>query len=272
MGSSEDSGLTPSMEQVILGVVLAFAIALTSYVARFLTFSGAVAACFLAAVIFGVGGWKWTIPIFIFFFLSSLLSKVGQARKARFASVLEKSSTRNHGQVLANGGVAGFLALWQVAFPLADFYPMYLGAVAAVTSDTWATEIGLLTRGKTFSIVSFRTVDQGMSGGISWLGLSAGLLGAGVIAGSAIFWAKGMKALAFVAAAGFVASLIDSFLGGTIQGEYECTVCGRSTERAEHCGMPAKLVKGYPAFNNDSVNWLCAFAGAILIWLFQLMS
>ena len=260
------------MEQVILGVILAFAIALTSSVARLLTFSGAVAAFFLAAVIFGVGGWKWTVPIFIFFFLSSLLSKVGQARKARFASVFEKSGTRDHGQVLANGGVAGFLALWQVVFPVADFYTLYLGAVAAVTSDTWATEIGLLTRGKTISIVSFRTVDQGMSGGVSWLGLSAGLFGACVIAGSAFFWVKDIRVLAFVVAAGFIASFIDSVLGATIQAEYECSVCGRSTERAEHCGMPARLVKGYASFNNDSVNWLCAFAGAMVMWLFQLMS
>ena len=257
------------MEQVILGLVLGFAIALTSYISRLLTFSGAVAAFFLAAGIFGVGGWKWTVPIFTFFCLSSLLSKVGQARKARFASVFEKSGTRDHGQVLANGGVAGFLALWQLAFPAADFYPVYLGAVAAATADTWATEIGLLTRGKTFSIASFRTVDQGISGGVSWLGLSAGLLGAGVIAGSAFFWVKDMRILGFVAAAGFVASLIDSILGATIQAEYECTVCGRSTERKEHCGMPAKLVKGYPAFDNDTVNWLCAFAGAMAVWSFQ---
>lgn len=258
------------MEQVILGVVLASAIALTSYVARLLTFSGAAATFCLAAVIFGVGGWKWTVPIFAFFFLSSLLSKVGTARKARFASVLEKSGTRDHGQVLANGGVAGFLALWQVAFPVADFYPMYLGAVAAVTADTWATEIGLLTRGKTISIANFRTVDQGMSGGVSGLGLSAGFLGACVIAGSALFWVKDMRVLAFVAAAGFVASLIDSVLGVTIQSEYECTVCGRSTERVEHCGMPAKLLKGYAAFNNDAVNWLCAFAGAIVVGMLQM--
>lgn len=258
------------MEQAILGVVFGSAIALTSYVARLLTFRGAIATFFLASVMFGVGGWKWTVPIFTFFFLSSLLSKVGAARKARFASVFEKSGTRDHGQVLANGGVAGFLALWQLAFPVADFYPMYLGAVAAATADTWATEIGLLTRGKTISIASFRTVDQGMSGGISWLGLSAGLLGACVIAGSAAFWVKDMRVLAFVAAAGFVASLIDSILGATIQAEYECTVCGRSTERVEHCGMPAKLLKGYPSFNNDSVNWLCAFAGAMVVRLFQI--
>ncbi len=257
------------MEQVILGIVLGFAIALTSYVARLLTLSGALATFFLAAVIFGVGGWKWTVPIFTFFCLSSLLSKVGQARKARFASVFEKSGTRDHGQVLANGGVAGFLALWQLAFPVADFYPLYLGAVAAVTSDTWATEIGLLTRGKTISIASFRTVDQGMSGGISLLGLAAGLLGVCVIAGSAFFWVKDIRILAFVVAAGFIASLVDSVLGATIQAEYECSVCGRSTERAEHCGMPAKFRKGYPAFNNDSVNWLCAFAGVMVMWLFQ---
>lgn len=257
------------MEQVLPGVALGLALAITSYASKLLTLSGAVAAFVLAAVIFGVGGWKWTVPIFTFFTLSSLLSRVGGGRKARFASVFEKTSRRDHGQVLANGGVAGFLALWQLAFPVADFYPMYLGAVAAVTADTWGTEVGLLTKGKTISIASFKTVDQGMSGGISVVGISAGMLGACVIAASAFFWLKDVRVLIFVAAAGFAASLIDSVLGATIQAEYECTVCGRSTERKEHCGMPAKLVKGYPSFDNDAVNWLCAFAGAILIWLFQ---
>jgi len=253
--------------QILAGIVLGVVVAAASYVVRFLTLSGAITAAGLATIVYGAGEWKWTVPILIFFLLSSLLSRIGRTKKKRFDSIFEKSSTRDYGQVLANGGVGGIVAFFQLVFPSIDFYPMFVGSIAAVTADTWGTELGLLGKGKTLSVVTLMQVDRGTSGGVSLLGLLGGALGAFVIALTSNGWAPGIGWLIRIAAAGTAASLVDSFLGATLQAEYECVVCGRTTERVVHCGMPSKLIRGRPFVNNDAVNWACAFAGAIIATL-----
>ena len=257
------------MPQVFIGIVLGACIAIGSYFARFLNLKGSFATFLLASVIFGAGGWQWTLPILVFFVSSSLLSKTGKLRKRQFDSVFEKSDVRDHGQVLANGGIGGLLAVAQMTFPTADFYQAYVGSVAAVTADTWGTEIGLLSKGKTYSIVSFAAVRRGSNGGISLLGMAGAVLGAAAIVFSTASWIQGFGdlpvALTYgvkVVAAGVLGSLVDSFLGATIQAEYKCVVCGTKTERSVHCESPAKLVRGWKWINNDVVNWSCALTGA----------
>jgi uncharacterized protein (TIGR00297 family) len=168
--------------QFLTAALFGFIISAASYVLRFLTLSGSIATFVLAVIIYGVGGWQWSIPIITFFLFSSLLSKIGHSRKARFDQVFEKSGTRDWAQVLANGGVAAVLAILSGLFPVYDFYPLYLGALAAVTADTWGTEIGVLASGTTISVVTLRPVASGTSGGISEYGTLAGAIGAIVLA------------------------------------------------------------------------------------------
>ncbi|MBI3004156.1 MAG: DUF92 domain-containing protein [Ignavibacteriales bacterium] len=258
------------MTQIIVGVVLGACIATASFYARFLSVKGSVATFFLASVIFGVGGWQWTIPVLVFFVTSSVLSKVGKKRKREFDSVFEKSDVRDHGQVLANGGIGGMLAVAQASMPSTDFYPAYLGSIAAVTADTWGTEIGLLTKGKTISIVSVHPVPRGTSGGVSVTGFAGGVIGAVAIVVSAVPWIWDVRLATWIISAGIVASLIDSTLGATMQAEYTCAVCGSKTEREVHCSSPAKLVRGRKWITNDLVNWVCAMSGGMIMIILTL--
>ncbi len=257
------------MERFALSVFLSLCVGAGSYYVRFLNFKGSVAAAALALVIFGTGGWRWTTPILTFFVLSSLLSKLGNVKKKKFESMFEKPDIRDHGQVLANGGVGGFLALAQLSMPSMDFYPAYLGSVAAVTADTWGTELGLLANGKTISLVSFRAVPKGVNGGVSMAGFIAGIFGACVVAVSSLPWYWGTREAAVIVVAGAAASLVDSFLGATVQAEYECAVCRARTERKTHCNSPAMLVRGKEWITNDVVNWACALSGASFGWISQ---
>ena len=250
--------------QLIVGVVLGIIIAVAAYFLKFLKASGAVATFLLASLVYGVGGWKWTIPILAFFVLSSMLTKIGKSQKKESELLYEKPGARDVGQVAANGGVAGIVVLLQYVFQNFDFYPIYLGAVAAVTADTWGTEIGTYVRGKTVSIITMRTVNAGVSGGISIAGLIGGMLGAAVITVSAVGWITSARVIVVAIVAGIVGSLADSILGGTIQVHYRCDVCGKSTERSEHCGAPTVLSGGIRWINNDFVNWTCAMVGAFV--------
>lgn len=252
--------------QFLVAALFGFTIAAGSYVARFLTLSGSLATFFLAVIIYGIGGWQWTAPILVFFVLSSLLSKFGRSRKVPFEQVFEKSSTRDWGQVLANGGVPASVTVFSVLFPLYDFYPLYLGALAAATADTWGTEIGVLARGKTVSILRLTSVEPGTSGGISEYGTIGGAIGAAVVALSGYPWYTELRTTLSVVAAGVAGSLIDSLLGATVQAQYKCGVCGKITEREMHCGQTTELHRGVRWIGNDVVNGICALGGALVAW------
>jgi uncharacterized protein (TIGR00297 family) len=257
--------------QFIAGMAIAAAIAAASYRLRFLSSSGSVGTFLLATVVFGVGGWQWTVPILTFFILSSMLSKLGRKKKVRFQLMFEKTDTRDAGQVAANGGVAGILMLcWYFTHDNNLWYFMYLASLTAVTADTWGTEIGLLAKGSPRSIISFKILEPGTSGAVSLTGFVGGLFGASLLVLSGSFWIAGtgnFLTFTIIICSGIIGSLVDSVLGATVQSQYCCTVCGKITERRVHCASPTSLISGVRWINNDEVNWACAIAGGMSFFL-----
>jgi uncharacterized protein (TIGR00297 family) len=252
--------------QFPLGAFFAFVVAAGSYALRFLTLSGAIATILLGVIVFGIGGWQWAVPIVTFFLLSSVLSKYGRSRKELFDTLFDKSYTRDWAQVASNGGFAGIVVLLAAFFPIYDFYPIYLGALAAVTADTWGTEIGLFAKGRTTSVLSMQLVAPGTSGGISAQGTIAGASGALVIALSGFPWYSDLKTAIIVVLAGVAGSLGDSMIGATLQVQFCCEVCGKRTERDVHCDKQTTRVAGVAWINNDIVNLLCSLVGAFTAW------
>ena len=82
-----------------------------------------------------------------------------------------------------------------------------------------------------------------------------------------IIWAvrQGWMIL-FVAVAGFIAALVDSLLGATIQVIYHCPVCEKETEhQPQHlCGGETTYKRGLRWLNNDMVNAAASIAGGII--------
>jgi len=262
--------IADNLNQFLFAFLLAFLIAVISYKLRFLSLNGSVGTFMLAVVIFGVGGWKWTVPILAFFVLSSLISKIGKERRKKFDLIFEKSSTRDIYQVFANGGIAGVVALIYHFYPSEIFYYVYLATVSSATFDTWATEIGTLLLSKPRLITNLKQVEPGTSGGVSIKGTFGGIIGSIVIFASATFWIKWeLVKLLIVVVAGLIGSFVDSFLGATLQAQYKCKVCGKITEKKLHCDGFAELIRGKRWLNNDFVNFVCtssgAFAGLILM-------
>lgn len=247
------------------GAGLGLAIAAAAHLARMLQLSGAVATFLLAAVVFGVGGWQWTLPIFTFFVLSSLLSKWRKQQKEPFESMFEKSGYRDAGQVAANGAIVGALALLWHFTGDERLYLLSLAAVAVVTADTWGTEIGVLARRQPRFVLSGRRVAPGTSGGVSSVGTLGGIVGAAVVTLSALpFVELSWMSVAAIVAFGAAGSLIDSVLGATVQAQFRCTVCGKDTEKSAHCGAPAHHLRGLPWLRNDAVNLLSTFLAVVL--------
>ncbi len=261
-----DPGIVDSL---VVALCIAAAFGWAAYAVRFLDGSGALAATGLAVSVLVLGP-AWVLPGATFFVLSSLLSKIGQYRKAEASAGNDKGSRRDAGQVYANGGVAWALLIAYIFVPAEALYWGFVGAFAAAAADTWGTEIGTLVGGPTRLIWSGQQVASGTSGGVSVAGTLGALAGAGVVFLSAVLVADGylvtisigMAAL-LVVGGGFLASLVDSLIGATVQALY-CAPDGRLTERAQGEGRSHALVRGQRWITNDRVNLACTLTGGIL--------
>ncbi|MBN2410426.1 DUF92 domain-containing protein [candidate division KSB1 bacterium] len=261
-----------------LGLILSFFVVILSFKLKFLDTGGAIGAFLLGTLVFGVGRWPFTVPILTFFVLSSFLSKIGQKSKLKFTSEIEKSGKRDIWQVLANGGLAGILVLAWNYFPFDIFYLLFIGALAAVMADTWGTEIGVLSKIKPVSILTFKPVAKGASGGITFLGTAGSLFGAFILVVTGFGFSPhsslpiiGMSEFIILLVSGLLASLVDSLLGATVQAKYTCHVCNKSTENRIHCGRETILTCGYRWINNDVVNFFCALSGILFVYIFWLI-
>lgn len=250
-------------DQLLTGFVVAVVIAVAARHLRALSPSGAVATILLGTIVFGLGGVAWAIPLLVFFMLSSVLSQVSkQLSRSDFAKIFEKGGERDVGQVLANGGVAGGAVLLNFFFPHPIWYPAFVGSLAAAAADTWATEIGVLSRGSVRSVLTFRVVPPGTSGGVSLVGSLGCCAGAGSVAFSgAMFAVDPFGLLIGATVAGIIGAFADSLLGATVQAGYRCPRCLTFTERREHCRVETELIRGSAWINNDVVNIGCCMVG-----------
>jgi uncharacterized protein (TIGR00297 family) len=268
---------------VLAGFGLAAAISWAAWRARSLNISGALAATLLGTVIFGIGGFGWAVLLLAFFISSSALSRLFRRKKKGLENTFAKGSQRDAGQVAANGAIAGLLVLLDVAMPSAEWvWAAYAAALAAANADTWATELGVLSKRMPRLITTGKPVERGTSGGISSAGTLAALSGSALIALLAVMFWQGqfpllngeqavsavsvLARLTVIALAGLAGSLLDSLLGATVQATYACPTCEKETERhpLHTCGSPTHLIRGWPWMNNDWVNTLCTLTGALL--------
>lgn len=255
---------------LILGAVVSFG----AWRAHALTRDGAWAAALLGTLIFGLGGLPWAALLLTFFITSSGLSRFFSRRKAGLDEKFSKGSRRDWGQVAANGGLGALLIVFQTLFPDAPWpWWAYAGSLAAVNADTWATELGTLSRATPRMITTGQKVEKGTSGGITFAGTFAALAGAALLGGAAGFFPTlaGESSHAgllpgVITLAGLAGSLFDSFLGATLQAIYHCPACNKETERypTHTCGTPTLLKRGLAWLNNDGVNFAASFAGAFL--------
>jgi uncharacterized protein (TIGR00297 family) len=229
-----------------------------------LTVDGAVAATLVGGVVFGLGGLGAAAALIAFFVSGSLLSRrlprPGEVQSA-------KGARRDATQVLANGGVAA-LAACAAARGNERARGALLGSLAAAAADTWASEIGVLSRTPPRSIVGGRIVAPGTSGGVTtvgWLAAAAGGLAVGITYGG-VDRPRGLRAVVAAAlVSGLVGSAVDSVLGATIQAAYRCPDCGAISDAARDiCGAPAERVRGWAWVTNDVVNLAATTVGGVV--------
>jgi uncharacterized protein (TIGR00297 family) len=277
--------------RLLLGFLFSASISFFAYRKKSLSRSGLAGATITGTTIVGSGGWPWGLSLIFFFVSSSLLSHFrAQKKEQTAADKFSKGSQRDIAQVAANGGLATALALaygihtaratqsnapvsLDVAPDLLDaaLQAGFVGALATANADTWATELGVLSAVPPRLITTGAVTAPGTSGGITPLGMAASA--AGALAQGLAFWLlqrgrarecatqKALPAIALVS--GLAGSVVDSWLGATVQAMYYCPTCKKETERRVHsCGTHTRPLRGLPWMNNDAVNFLATLCGA----------
>lgn len=257
-----------------LALLISLIIVSLAYWRKSLSRSGALSALIVGTLTFGLGGWEWGVLLGIFFVSSSLLSPFKEEEKRQAAEKFDKGYRRDFGQVMANGGLGSLVATFSTLTPSPDWFPLFVGIMATVTADTWATELGTLARRPPRLITNGRLVEVGTSGAISPLGTAVSLAGGLLIGLSAGFMVPELPPFlgALIGSAGGLSgSLFDSLLGATVQQIYYCDVCQKDTERRVHkCGHETRPLRGWAWLNNDLVNLLASAVGGLVtlgMWL-----
>lgn len=149
----------------------------------------------------------------LFVGVGSGLTRLRYAEKAKLGAAEARCGRRGVANALANCGVAALCAalsrfgdstLWEVAFA---------GALAAALADTTESELGMLLGRQAYLPPRFKPVTPGTEGAVSWAGTLCGALAAMVMAATAGLGTLGPLEQLAVAAGGFAATVLESFVG-----------------------------------------------------------
>ena len=207
---------------LLLGLIL------VSDRAKMLDKPGILAAAALGFVVGGLGHWTWLLVLLGFILASHKATKWRfDDKKARGMSESEDGH-RSYGNVIANGGLPGLVAIF--AWFSGDWYNgmwMFCAAVAVAASDTFASEIGCLDDNVRM-ITTMKPCEPGLNGGFSPSGQKAAFVGSAMIAllafgawmvanngGDSIQIGLGKTAL--VAIIGWLGCQMDSVLGAVFE-------------------------------------------------------
>lgn len=229
--------------------------------------SGAIAAFVMGVVVLWCSKIEGLLLLLLFFVGSNVVGRISKCIRQQSLnekSIEKKGSKRDVMQVLANGLMATIGALmWYCTGKISSL--VLLGAaIAEATSDTFAGEIGRLSKKPPVSIRTLTPVPKGLSGGITLLGTATAFISSLVIGLSwAIFFSSYLGSssdmwlsLSVITLTGFMGCIVDSFLGACAQAHYKDPNTGELTEKEYKDGQKLELVQGISWIDNDMVNLL----------------
>ncbi|WP_292461237.1 TIGR00297 family protein [Methanothermococcus sp.] len=227
------------ISSLIIVLVLAYAIKKKG----FLDNCGILCSSAMAFIILMGTNLNWLIIMVCFLVFGSLVSKVGYSKKNCMGMGECKRTIKN---VLANGALAVLIVLLYI-FGIIDYNIAlfgYIGSISAATSDTFSSELGVLSNETPRLITTLEKVEKGTDGGVSIYGTFAGIVGAFLIGLISSILFNNYNLIWIGTISGIVGNLSDSLFGALL----------------ERRGI----------FNNEHVNFTCTLMGslcAIMLYL-----
>lgn len=261
---------------LLIATVINGLVAVVAYRRKSLDMGGTITAIIIGITIYMSAGLTVWLLLMLFFVSSSVITQIKKSYKASLSVEYEKSR-RNYKQVLSNGLMPAILS---VLYFITKSDVMLIAAVTTIAvscSDTWASEIGVLNKGKTISIINLMPVKKGESGGISYLGTISALTGSSLIALVYIIaqtfstnesTISMMQTFVGISAIGLIGCFIDSILGATLQAKYLDSKTKLPTESKISNNKRNKKLSGIRLINNDIVNLSSSVIGGLIAVLF----
>jgi len=271
--------------RVVGSAILGLLLALVGYKKKSLDASGA-----LAAIGVGFGSIyadaRFGAALASFFFTSSAVTRVRADVKKKVEEDYKVGGGRNAMQVFANGFVPTMIALAFVfgggAFGSSSaLASAYLAYYACCGGDTWASELGVLSKSKPRLITNWtREVTPGTNGGVTALGWAASASGGAAVGAAFHVGQTALRAFAsdslvahapsnallvigFSALAGVFGSLVDSVLGATIQFSGYCKERKRVVSKP---GPTVTRISGLEVLSNSMVNLVSGIITAVIAY------
>lgn len=172
-----------------------------------LDFAGLFFALLMGAIVALFAPISFLALMLIFLFLSVVVTKYGYEKKRNLGLYEHERSWEN---VLANGLVPTVCA---VAYPVVGWGP-YVGSLAAITADKFASELGVLG-GEPFFLLNFKKTKTGRNGAITLFGTLMSL-DAGLLIGFAtllLLPGANLWTVVLIGLIGFAGSFFDSMVG-----------------------------------------------------------
>lgn len=239
---------------IFLGLILSAVFSFFAFLFRWLSLDGMFAAIVVGTFIFGLGGWAAAGVVLLFFISSAALTSIRPDPADRSAHKIRRDGY----QVWANGFWLVICLVLAVVFSNEIFMIGAMAAIATATADTWGTESGSRKPDSTYLITNLQTVSPGTDGGISLQGTLASLTGSVVIAGASIYvFSLEFYDFLSIFIAGFLGSIIDSFLGAIFQ------------QNNSSVSLPVLDYK--IEIDNNIVNSISTGAGALLAIILKLL-
>lgn len=271
--------------QPLVAALMAAMIAFRSYRKKSLDLSGAFFG-FLVVFLHLAVNIRAGIMLLVFFFTSSKLTKVGAEKKRKSDAEYKEGGQRNWVQVVFNSGIACSLIvlIWRLigwedkcldcreSTLITSLWGGIIGHYACSTGDTWSSEIGVLSDAQPRLITTFKLVRKGTNGGVTKTGLLAAAAGGCVIGLEFVLIGfitancpdvalKQLLVIPLATLAGLGGSLLDSFMGATLQYSGFCTV------RKKVVGKPGPTVRrisGVDILDNNGVNLISILLTSVL--------
>ncbi|SEL58284.1 TIGR00297 family protein [Chitinophaga rupis] len=212
---------------------------------RKLTVTAALTAGVVGFLVFAGTGYNGLLLLGTFFTLGVLATAHRKDVKAGLHPEGAHPQARNAWQVLANGGTAALMAVMAIIHPAHAFlyHVMLAASLAAATSDTLSSELGMVYGRNHYNILTFKKDIRGLDGVVSLEGTLIGAAGAFIIAAVYALGIGFNRYFLFIGLAGILGNLADSVLGASL-------------ERRHY-------------INNDVVNFLNTLFAAFCAWLFS---
>lgn len=258
-----------NISSIIISLLVAISMFIFAFKFKLLQINASYVLFYMIFTLYYFGGFKSYISLMLVYLVIIIIEKILHTKTdIIFENINKEHGVRNCRQLLANCLLAVVLVNIYGITQNNIYIILFFVAISETISDSVASNVGVLSKKNPIDICTFKTIQPGISGGVSLIGTISSLI---VCVYSSILYLFiyefDISIALVIFTSSFLGVILDSILGSKIQIQYKCEVCNKITEQEYHCKKNTLFYKGYKFFDNTTINFLCNLSSVILAYL-----